>query len=338
MMHGEEEVLAVAEVVRSGKWAGSPLIESTEAQFASAARTDYAVAVGTGLGALRLALRALGIGAGEAVAVPGYSCVALANAVLACGAQPIPVEIDRHSLNMCPNALMEIVREHRPQIRAAIVVHTFGCPANMDQLAEAGVPLIEDCSHAFGRSDFGRRGRVSIMSLYATKLVGAGEGGMVLTSDAGIMARIRSERDYTDQAPSSGRLNDKPSSFTAAIARCQLKKLPEHLARRDHLADRYHSAFAGLAEKGLCRLPVEVTGRVWYRYSVDLPRNIDEVISAMRLRGVATARPVEPWGRPAGDACADAFSRTLSLPMYPALSDDEQDRVIHAFLTSIASL
>ena len=335
LLHGEEEVIAVSEVVRSGIWAGSPLIDSIESRFASAAGTKHAVAVGTGLGGLRLALRATGIESGDAVAVPGYSCVALANAVLSCGAEPIPVEIDRSTLNICPKSLMETVRANHPRIRAAIAVHTFGCPADMKKLAEAGVPLIEDCSHAFGRSGFGSYGHVALMSHYATKLVGAGEGGMVFTNDSGIMEKIRNARDYTDLPPDGGRLNDKPSPFTAAIAGCQLDRLPGFLARRDHLAERYHNSLIGVAGEGLCRLPVKKSGRVWYRYTLQLPRDVDEVISAMRACGVVSAKPVDPWCEAPGEYCAEAFSRTISLPIYPALTDDMQDRVVNAFLQSI---
>ncbi len=335
LMHGEEEVIAVSEVVRSGKWAGSPLIESIETRFARIAGTNHAVAIGTGLGALRLALRAIGIEPDDAVAVPGYSCVALANAVLSCGAEPIPVEIDRNTLNICPKSLMKIVRANHTRIRAAIVVHTFGCPADMEKLAETGVPLLEDCSHAFGRSGFGSHGRVALMSLYATKLVGAGEGGMVFTNDSGIMEKIRHARDYTDLSPDGGRLNDKPSSFTAAIAGCQLDRLSGFLARRDYLADRYHNALSGVAGEGLCRLPVKMSGRVWYRYTLQLRRDVDEVIAAMCARGVVAARPVEPWCESPGQNCAEAFSRTISLPIYPALTDGMQDRVVNAFLQAI---
>jgi dTDP-4-amino-4,6-dideoxygalactose transaminase len=335
LLHGDEEVIAVSEVVRSGTWAGSPLIDSVESRFASVVGIKHAVAVGTGLGALRIALRAIGIGQGDAVAVPGYSCVALANAVLSCGADPIPVEIDRNTLNICPEALMEMVKANNHRIRAAIAVHTFGCPADMDKLAEAGVPLIEDCSHAFGRSGFGSQGRVALMSLYATKLVGAGEGGMIFTNDSSIMEKILHARDYTDLPPDGGRLNDKPSSFTAAIAGCQLDRLPGFLARRDHLAERYYNALGGLADEGLCRLPFKKSGRVWYRYTLQLPRDVDEVILAMRACGVVSARPVEPWCEPPGKYCAEAFSQTISLPIYPALTDGMQDRVVNTFLQAI---
>jgi dTDP-4-amino-4,6-dideoxygalactose transaminase/methionyl-tRNA formyltransferase len=335
LSHGEEEVAAVAAVVRSGRWAGGDECARAEARFAAAAGTPHAVGVGSGLGALRLALRALGLGPGDAVAVPGYSCVALANAALACGAEPVPVEIDAATLNLCPDALRAAVRAN-PRIRAAVAVHTFGCPADLAALEAAGIPLIEDCSHAFGRGGFGGRGRLAIMSLYATKLVGAGEGGMVFTSDPALADRIRSARDYADQPPAADRLNDKLAACAAALAGCQLDRLPAHLARRDFLARRYTEALAGVGGDGSCRLPVETPGRVWYRYAIRLSGEAGPVVAALRARGVVAARPVEPWGQPPGPACAAAFERTISLPLYPALTEAEQDRVISAFLTVTA--
>jgi dTDP-4-amino-4,6-dideoxygalactose transaminase/methionyl-tRNA formyltransferase len=335
LSHGEEEIAAVAAVVGSGHWADGDECTRAEARFAAAAGTSHAIGVGSGLGALRLALRALGVGAGDAVAVPGYSCVALANAVLACGAEPVPVEIDPSTLNLCPAALRTAVRAN-PRIRAAVVVHTFGCPADMAALESAGIPLIEDCSHAFGRGGLGGRGRLAIMSLYATKLVGAGEGGMVFTAYIALADRIRSARDYSDQPPAGDRLNDKLTACAAALAGCQLDRLPAHLARRDFLARRYSEALAGLASDGTCRLPVEIPGRVWYRYAVQMSCQAESVLAALRARGVVAARPVESWCPPAGPACTAAFERTISLPLYPALTEAEQDRVINAFLTAAA--
>lgn len=331
LVHGEEEVAAVNKVIRSGQWSGNPCIESIESRFAIAAGTKHACAVGTGIGALRLSLRAIGIRHGDDVAVPGYSCVALANAVLACGANPVPIEIEPQSLNISPKALREAVSANS-RIRGAIVVHTFGFPADMDNLAKAGVPLIEDCSHAFGRSGFGSKGSIALLSLYSTKLVGGGEGGMILSSDSNIINLIREARDYTDLPSDGFRLNDKPSSFTAALAGCQLNRLQESLNRRDYLAERYFKAFDALEREGLCRLPLRKTGRVWYRYAIQLGQDVDQVVLAMRSCGVISARPIEPWCTPPGIHCAEAFSRTISLPMYPALTDDLQDEVIKAFL------
>lgn len=334
-MFGEEEVNAVCEVVRTGMWAGNSLIHSVEANFADVAGTKHAIAIGSGLGALRLALRALGIGPNDSVAVPGYSCVALANAVLAVGAKPVPIGIERETLNICPNLLKKALISKNPKIRAAIVVHMFGLPANIKSLNKAGIPLIEDCSHAFGRNDLGSQGQISIMSLYATKLIGAGEGGMVFTQDDEIMKKVRYLLDYTDKRPCRDMLNDKPNCFSAAIADCQLAKLPEFLARRDYLAERYNIALSGVAKKGLCRLPKNIPERIWYRYTLGIVGDIKRFISKMKTRGITVVKPVKPWCDSLGNSCRQAFAQTISLPIYPALADESQDKVISAFLKTI---
>jgi len=334
-MFGKEEENAVSEIVRTGKWAGNSIIQSAESHFSNIAGTKHAIATGTGLGALRLALRALGIGPNDAVAVPGYCCVALANAVLAVGAKPVPVGIERETLNICPKSLKKALKSTKPKIRAAIVVHMFGLPANIESLNNAGIPLIEDCSHAFGRNGLGSQGGISIMSLYATKLVGAGEGGMVFTQDDEIMKKVRYLLDYTDKKPGRNMLNDKPNCFSAAIAICQLAKLPEFLTRRDYLAERYNTALRGVAEKGLCRLPKNIPKRIWYRYTLEIASNIERVIFQMKIQGVTVEKPVKPWCDSPGNLCREAFARTISLPIYPALTDELQDKVISAFLKTI---
>ena len=330
---GEEEVAAVAAVVKSGYWSGGDECALAESRFAYLAGTTYAIGVGSGIGALRLSLHALGVGSGVAVAVPGYSCVALANATLACGAEPIPVEIDPATFNICPTALRAAVQSN-PRIRAAVAVHTFGFPADLSALESVGVPIIEDCSHAFGRCGLGGRGRLAIMSLYATKLVGAGEGGMIFTSDSALADRIRSARDYSDKPPAAERLNDKLTACAAALALCQLDRLSTHLSIRDQLALRYTEALSGGAAYGSYQLPTEAKDRVWYRYAIKISSDLDSTLAMLRARGIVAARPVEPWGNSAGPACSDAFRRTISLPLYPALIEAEQERVINAFLTS----
>lgn len=334
-MFGEEETNAVSEVVRSGKWAGNSLIQSVEAHFSSVAGTKHAVAVGTGLGALRLTLRALGIGPNDSVAVPGYSCVALANAVLAVGAKPIPIEIERETYNICSKSLKKALLSTRPKIRAAIFVHMFGLSANIELLNSAGIPLIEDCSHAFGRNGLGSQGTISMMSLYATKLVGAGEGGMIFIKDNDMMKKVRDQLDYTDKGPCHYVLNDKPNCFSAAIADCQLAKLPENLARRDYLAKRYNDALSGVAKNGFCRLPKNIPGRIWYRYTLEIAGDIEMVISKMKSHGVTVVKPVKPWCDSLGNSCREAFARTISLPIYPALTDELQGKVIKALFKII---
>jgi perosamine synthetase len=333
---GPEEEAAVAAVVRSGQWAGGRELARLEANFAGTAKVSGAIGVGSGVAALRLSLRALGIGPGDAVAVPGYSCVALANAVLACGAEPVALEVDPVTHNLAVPALRAALAA-RKAIKAAIAVHTFGAVAPVTELAALGLPVIEDCSHAFGRGRLGALGRIAVLSLHATKLMGAGEGGMVLTDDAALAERVRAARDYTDRAPAAWRLNDKLSDLAAALARCQLDRLPDLLARRETLAARYATLLAPSAGAGWV-LPERSPGRVWYRYAVAVPGDAAAIVARMADDGVTAARPVERWADDLPSACAAAFHRLVSLPLYPTLGAGEQDRVVRSFLAAVASL
>lgn len=333
---GLEEELAVQRVVRSGRWTGGVELRELERRLAQTAGVAHAVAVGSGLGALRLALLALGVGAGDLVAVPAYSCVALANAVLACGAEPVPVEVEPGSWNLSVDALRAALAA-RPGIKAAVAVHTFGQPAPVRELEALGVPVVEDCSHAFGLAPLGALGRVAVLSLHATKLLGAGEGGAVLTQDAAIAERVRGARDYADQAPVAWRLNDKMTDLEAALGLCQLDRLASTLARRTELAQRYKARLTALPVRA-CALPNDAPGRVWYRYVIAVP-DADEVIARLAAAGISAARPVENWSGVSvalAPVSAGAFQCLVSLPLYPTLTETEQDQVCAVLLEALS--
>lgn len=331
-----EEARAVLRVVQSGHWAAGGELADFEARMARKAGVTHAVGVGSGLGAIRLSLLALGVGAHDRVAVPAYSCVALANAVLACGAEPVPVDVEPQTWNLSITALREALST-TPGIKAAIVVHTFGMPAPVRAIEALGVPVVEDCSHAFGIAPLGSSARVAMLSLYATKLLGAGEGGMVLTNHAPIADHIRAARDYSDQAPSARRLNDRPTDFTAALGNCQLERLPAMLARRTELAERYTAFFSRIEGAYSFELPRNQPGRVWYRYVVRVA-DAQTVVARLHEQGVVAACPVEDWGGASASrtpVSSDAYRQLVSLPLYPSLTDAEHKRVCSAFLDVI---
>jgi len=284
------------------------------------------MATSSGISALRLALYGLEIGAGDSVALPAYSCVALANAILACGAIPLPLEVEPGTWNLSPLALVA-AKAASPNLRAAMVVHTFGYPADYTRLRSVGIPLIEDCSHGFGRGPMGTIGDVTILSLYATKLLGAGQGGLVLTSNARIEARVRDASDYVDKPMSPYRQRETMSAPEAALALCQLDRLDELLQRRDELADSYHEAFTDLER------PARIGGRVWYRYTLTVP---DSAAFVMELAShdIQAAVPIDNWLAPEHRAwcpvAARAHQQLVSLPLFPTLTREEQSRVIAA--------
>lgn len=335
LTHGDAERDAVAAVVAGGRWSSGPAVERLEHDLAARLGRRHAVAVGSGLGALRLALLSLGVGAGDEVIVPAYSCVALANAVLACRAHPVPVDVTPDYWTIDPLAAAVTART-----KAIIAVHTFGSIAEVGALARLGPPLIEDCAHGIAVGGMGSRSPLAVTSFYATKLIGAGEGGAVLTDDAGLADFVRRWRNYGDQDASGTRLNDKLTEFAAALARCQLARLDEFVAARRVRAERYQAAFAGLRQAGKIVLPAPVE-RVWYRYTVEFAElDAATAIEQLKARGIDAAQPVSDWTAERRAACPiseRAFQRIVSLPLYPTLSSGEQEAVIGAVHDIVAA-
>ena len=326
--------MAAARVVRAGHLAQGPEVAALEAAVAAVAGCRHAVAVSSGTTALQLALSALGLGQGDQVIVPSYACTALLHAVWAVGAQPVVADVDPASGNLDAE---RVGRCCGPRVRAAIVPHLFGAAAPVAAIAALGVPVVEDCAMALGATRGGRPlgslGSVAVCSFYATKLVAAGEGGMVLTHDADLAAAVRGQRSYDGLPADRPRLNAKMTDLAAAVARVQMDRLPDFIASRRRLAARYAAALAGL---GLA-LPAADTERVWYRYVVQTPDDATGLLQAVNQRGVAARRPVPnplhlELGLPDAQfpGASQAWRQNVSLPLYPTLTESEFDRVVEA--------
>jgi perosamine synthetase len=332
LTYGPSEVQAVTEVVSSGFWVSGNLVNILEKKCAEITKLNYGIAVSSGYAALRLSLLALGIGPGKEVIIPGYSCVALANAVLAAGATPIPVDIDPHSLNI---TLGTISPKLNKNTAAIIAVHTFGLPVNIKELRNIGLPIIEDCSHCFGIDTpwgpIGSLGDISIISFYATKLVGGGKGGMVMTNQANIFDYIEDYRDYTDKSPSPFRMNDKMHNIEAALSLEQLKRLPEMISSRNQIAQNYHNNFSDLPAS-IISLPDININRIWYRYTIRVNKPIDELMHNLSLDGIMTDKPITDWTEVSTELkeAKQVYQNTLSLPCYPTLTNEEQIRIIQS--------
>lgn len=338
LTHGVEENAAVAEVIRSGRWAGSAKVHEFERHLQDWAQVKYAVCVGSGLAALRLSLSAIGIGKGDRVLVPGYSCVALPNAVLANQAVPIVGSIQDAIWNI--DLKKKEVSTHN--LKAVIAVNTFGQPSHTDDLLNLQVDCIEDWAHGFRLAEDGKTpekpiSKVVIQSFYATKLLGVGEGGAVLTDSLEVAEHVRRWRDYADQLPDATRLNDKMTDISAAIGLVQLKRLPGMIQRRNELANRYQDEFCSVAWlREHINLPSHSANRVWYRYPIYLKRgNAQQLISLLREQGVMADIPICDWRSPEDRYCDitnKAFQGIVSLPIYPSLSAKEQKHVVKTFL------
>lgn len=200
--YDQKEEQALMEVLHSGVWWRTPGTKTLqfEREFASYHQVEHGVACTNGTAALEMAVSALGIGLGDEVILPDFTFVATAGAVLAMGALPVLVDVDPDSFNIDPDLVEKAIT---PRTKAIIAVHVGGMPCDMDRLLEIArrykLFLIEDCAHAHGSEWMGQKvgslGDCGTFSFQASKLMTAGEGGIVITKDAGLEVRLRSVHD-----------------------------------------------------------------------------------------------------------------------------------------------
>jgi perosamine synthetase len=330
----------VTSIINSGYWANGTKVKELEERLTQITSQQYAICVSSGLSAIRVALIALQINAGDEIIVPAYSCVALANAVLSVGAIPVPVDIDPHTLNINT----EILGQHiTVKTKAIIAVHTFGYPADIKSLKRFNLPVIEDCAHALNDQNtlFGHDGDIVVCSFYATKLVGGGEGGAVLTNNENIAKIALDYRDYTDKQPNGLRLNEKLSNVHAALTFTQLNKLSDVIERRKRIAKRYQDLLAPIQKEfGNFSLPNIDKDRIWYRYVLTM-KDIsgDIVIEQLRKKEVYADKPVEIWvdGKSYPNTIS-AFTNNISLPFYPTLTGEQQVKISIVIRETLKSL
>ena len=242
--HHEEE--ALLEVLHSGVWWRTPGTKTLqfEQDFARYHQVEYGVACTNGTAALEIAVAALGIGLGDEVIIPDFTFVATASAVLAHGAMPVMVDIDPYTFNIDPELAEKAIT---PRTRAIIAVHVGGMPCDMDRLTAVAkkhnLYLIEDCSHAHGSEWKGQKvgsfGDCGTFSFQASKLMTAGEGGIVITRNPDLEVRLRSVHDcgrmpgewfYSHFIYGS---NYRLSEWQGAVLSQQLSRLDEQAARRE---------------------------------------------------------------------------------------------------------
>ncbi len=333
-----DELRAAIEVLRSRRLAQGGMVEQFERGMAAYLGLAGGVAVSSGTAALEVALRTLGIGPGDEVILPSYVCAAPWLAIQRVGAMPRVVDIDLETFAIDPAAARRALIS---KTKAMIVPHLFGLPADLTALERLGVPIIEDCAQTLGAMEQGRVvgsvGLLTICSFYATKLLCAGEGGMVLSRDESLLERVRMLREY-DETPSlhPAATNVKMTDLQAAIGLAQLNRLAFFLERRRWLADEYRATLNGT---GLVQ-PIVPAGRthVYYRFVVrvpDLQGEVDgasSVIARFEGLGVQCRKPVfrslhrylDLDGFPASE---EAERTALSIPLFPSLTDEDVAQV-----------
>jgi len=357
---GDEEIAAVAETIRSGWLTTGPKAAELERRFAAYVGAEHALAVSSGTAAMHLALVALGIGPGDEVITTPITWPATANVIVHTGATPVFADVRDSDLNIDPARVAEVVS---PRTKAIMPVHLFGQPADLDALWALGLPVIEDAAHA---AESGYRGRkigglseATCFSLYATKSIAAGEGGIVTTNDDDLAERVR---ELTIMRRSHGSLYDiavpgykaNLSDVLAAIALCQLDKVERHREARIAQVELYDAAVAELdGIEPVARDPRDTHAYHLYVVRVDPERagaTRDEYRLALAGENIGTSVHFLPVHQltayrerfpeqPPLPVAERAASEVFSLPLSPAHSErDIQDAIdalrrVHASFT-----
>jgi len=341
---------AIARVLAGGRYILGQELAGFERGFAAYIGLRHGVGVASGTDALILAVKALGLGAGDVVATVSHTAVATAAAIELAGATPLLLDIDPATYTLSPASLARALEAWPGRIKAVIPVHLYGQAADLESilpLARAhSLKVIEDCAQCHGAMLHGKRlgtwGEVGAFSFYPTKNLGAvGDGGALVTEDDALAAEIRILREYgwRDRYVSAvPGMNSRLDELQAAILAVKLTRLDLDNARRQAIAARYDEGFKDLEVTCPARRPGST--HVFHQYVLRIPER-DRVREALTARGIGTLihYPVpthlQPAYRhrlpldPAGLAESEKATREiLSLPMHPGLKDGDVTRVI----------
>ncbi|HEY6267550.1 MAG TPA: DegT/DnrJ/EryC1/StrS family aminotransferase [Candidatus Acidoferrum sp.] len=343
----EADIAAVTAVLRTSRLSLGPRMEEFEQSLARYVGTTHAVAVNSGTSALHLCIRALGISEGDEVIVPSFAFIAVANVLRYERAIPVFVDIDPQTLNLHPAGIEEAIT---PRTRAIIVVHTFGCPAALDEILEIArrrkLFVIEDACEALGAHFDGRKvgsfGDAAVFGFYPNKQITSGEGGMLLTNDSNAAAlsrklrnQGRSESGEWLQHEELG-FNYRISELNCALGASQLQRIESILQRREAIAREYHRQLQN--EPDLEFPPIDLPRRriSWFVCVVRLSNRFttihrDRIVQELASRGIACGRyfaPIhlQPAYRAQQHRCMalthteSIAPRTLALPFFNRLT------------------
>lgn len=341
---GDEERSAVDAVLRSGMLAQGPEVAAFETEFSEAlAGGRPTAAVNSGTSGLHLGLLAAGIGPGDEVVVPSFTFAATANAVVLAGAEPVFADIDPDTFNLDPASVESVIG---PRTAAIMPVHLYGHPADMagiQRVADAhSLAVFEDAAQAHAATIDGRPvgtfGAFAMFSLYPTKNMTSGEGGMVVSAGAEVDHRVRLLRNQGMETQYRNELagfNARMTDLHAAIGRAQLRKLAGWTADRRRNAARFDAELSGVV------IPPVVEGveHVYHQYTIRVPQDRDGFARALREEyaiGSGVYYPVPVHRLPSFGRSDDlpeterAAAEVLSLPVHPSLTDADLDRIVAA--------
>lgn len=347
---GDEEREAVDRVLRSGLIAQGPEVAAFEKEFSAhfvAGRPS--VAVNSGTSGLHLGLLAAGVGPGDEVIVPSFTFAATGNSVALTGATPVFADIEPETFTLDPAAVAAAIT---PRTKGILPVHLYGHPAKMTELStlasDRGIALYEDAAQAHGASLHGRAvgtfGSFAMFSLYPTKNMTSGEGGMVTTEDDAFARRVKllrnqgMERQYENEVVG---FNARMTDIHAAIGRVQLTKVDAWTQKRQSNAAFFDANLAGVI------VPPVATGavHVYHQYTIRVAEDRDGFVAALKNEynvGAGVYYPIPNHRLPSlapfapGLELAEterAAREVVSIPVHPSLSANDLERIVSAVNT-----
>jgi len=332
----ERDILIVENVLRSGMIAQGDKVKSLENDFNILYGGGGSCACSSGTAALYLAIKSLGVRPHERVVVPTYACSALLNAIYLADAVPVVVDVREDDFTINADNIDS-------KVEAAVAVHTYGAKADIFLLKKKVPLVVEDCCQSLGGNDkdgnfLGSEGNVAIFSFYATKIITCGHGGMIWDADDKVASISRDLRTFDCRKDYKPRFNFHLTDFQAAMAMSQLSRLGEIAEKRSKIARKYLSA---IPENVKVQKGISDQGRMVYRFVLRFSdqKIRNEAIQYFKIKGIQTIVPIEryellhrylnldPERYPIAEKLVDT---TLSIPIYPALNDNEVENICDA--------
>ncbi len=365
---GQEEAAAAAEAVASGWVAQGPRVAAFEEAVARRVGAAHAVATSSCTTALHLALVVLGIGPDDEVIVPSLSFIATANVVRYLGATPVFADVELATQNLTPSTIKQVIT---PRTRAVMVVHQAGVPADLDaihRLCDAkGIAVLEDAACAIGATyrdrPIGGHSDLVAFSFHPRKVITTGEGGMLFTRNGDWAERARRLREHGMSVSAAARHNSRDlvleeyvetgfnyrmTDIQAAVGMVQLGRLDAIVERRRELAARYQERLAdipGIVMAGDPKYGRSNFQSFWVVLPDDFPIDRNELLRRMMAEGISPRRGImashlEPAFAGSPNAplpvTEHLTERSLLLPLFHTMTEQQQDRVVDVLLTEAA--